>query len=100
MNPEDENKIKKAVYQSIIDFSNDLRKDVKMYFSDRAYLVDGKPFVFSDIFYMQEFSVLLYKYMSDEIDKETFKDKIQQKIAFAHTPLGLGSKAKKKPDEK
>jgi hypothetical protein len=87
-----EEKIKKAIYQSILDFSNDLRKDIKLYFSDRIKYVEGKPYEFSDIFYKEEFSRLLFDYIDDKITKEDFKFRIQAKIAYAHSPGVLGGR--------
>lgn len=83
---QDEEKIKKAVYQSIADFANDLRKDVKIYFSERENWVNGAPYTFKDVFYKHEFADLLFKYLADEIDKETFKRTIEAKIAYVHAP--------------
>lgn len=84
--------LEKAVYQSLIDFSNDLRKDVKLYFSDREFLVEGKPYIFNDVFTKGEFSELLFGYLSESLSKEEFKEKLQQRIAFVHTPLILSKR--------
>lgn len=38
------------------------------------------------ILYRQEFAEYLFDYLDDKITKDEFKEKIQQKIAYAHTP--------------
>lgn len=95
----EEDKIKKAVYQSILDFSNDLRKDIKLYFSERAHLIEGKPYKFSNIFTKEEFALLLFDYIDDKITKEDFKFRIQAKIAYAHAPGIIESTGRKYKEE-
>ena len=65
---------------------------ILQYFSDREKWVEGKPYTFSDVFYKDEFSKFLFDYLDEKISKEEFKEKIQAKIAYAHTPFILNNR--------
>lgn len=85
-----EDELKKYVYQSLTNFAEDLRKDIRVYFTSREFLIkDKKPYRFSDVIYKDEFADWLYCYIDETLTKDQFKDKIQQKIAWAHTPYVL-----------
>lgn len=74
-----EEEIKKKTYQSIIDFSLEVKKEV----SERIKKY-GDQFIFSDIFFRDEFSELLFDYLDGKIDKEKFKEKINGKLLLGN----------------
>lgn len=86
-----EEQIDKAVYHGVLNVPMELKKEISKSIQDY-----GNRFVFSDIFFRDEFARLLYDFLDERITSEQLKEKIKDKLAYGNNLLLNDTRTRKK----